>query len=412
LARLGYGGPVTGILTGGATGCWRGIAIVVVVIFVWSFGGALSDARTSSALRVEVSGAPQRVQGSDGREHLEYDLVITNAFTAEATLRSLQVRGDRRRVLSLSGAALEAATLRVGTSAPTRGRIEAGSTVVIQVDVVLPRSAGRRVPRLLTNRITYAIPANAPVRAVIGTTTVQVPAVRVDRRAPVVIASPLRGSGWLNANGCCGDPTAPHRNTVLATSDGRYITPEIFAIDWIRVVNGRLYTGDGTRNTDWPTYGAPLYAVANGTVVSAVDGRPDIPPSSPNLDLQTPRDFGGNSVLLRIGPGRYACYAHIKTGSVRVRRGQRVRVGQPIGLVGNSGNTTGPHLHFGIQRRPDCLSQSEPFEIDRYTLEGTVGPQPTPTHIRIVGPRRHERRSHPLITSVITLSPSRPGPRP
>jgi hypothetical protein len=403
---------VTGILTGGATGCWRGIAIVVVVIFVWSFGGALSDARTSSALRVEVSGAPQRVQGSDGREHLEYDLVITNAFTAEATLRSLQVRGDRRRVLSLSGAALEAATLRVGTSAPTRGRIEAGSTVVIQVDVVLPRSAGRRVPRLLTNRITYAIPANAPVRAVIGTTTVQVPAVRVDRRAPVVIASPLRGSGWLNANGCCGDPTAPHRNTVLATSDGRYITPEIFAIDWIRVVNGRLYTGDGTRNTDWPTYGAPLYAVANGTVVSAVDGRPDIPPSSPNLDLQTPRDFGGNSVLLRIGPGRYACYAHIKTGSVRVRRGQRVRVGQPIGLVGNSGNTTGPHLHFGIQRRPDCLSQSEPFEIDRYTLEGTVGPQPTPTHIRIVGPRRHERRSHPLITSVITLSPSRPGPRP
>jgi murein DD-endopeptidase MepM/ murein hydrolase activator NlpD len=400
-----------GILTGGgATGRWRGIAMVVVVIFVWSFGGALSDARTSSALRVEVSGAPQRVQGSDGREHLEYDLVITNAFTAEATLRSLQVRGDRRRVLSLSGAALEAATLRVGTSAPTRGRIEPGSTVVIQVDVVLPRSAGRRVPRLLTNRIRYAIPANAPLRAVIGTTTVEVPAVRVDRRAPVVIASPLRGSGWLNANGCCGDPTSPHRNTVLATSDGRYITPEIFAIDWIRVVNGRLHTGDGTKNTDWPTYGAPLYAVANGTVVSAVDGRPDIPPSSPNFDLRTPRDFGGNSVFLRIGPGRYACYAHIKTGSVRVRRGQRVRVGQPIGLVGNSGNTTGPHLHFGIQRRPDCLSQSEPFEIDRYTLEGTAGPETTPTHVSIIGPRRHERRSHPLITSVTTLLPPRPGP--
>ena len=128
-----------GILTGGgATGQWRGIAMVVVAIFVWSFGGALSHARTSSALRVEVSDAPQRVQGSDGREHLEYDLVITNAFTAEATLRSLQVRGDRRRVLSLSGAALEAATLRVGTKAPTRGRIEPGSTVVIQVDVVLP----------------------------------------------------------------------------------------------------------------------------------------------------------------------------------------------------------------------------------------------------------------------------------
>jgi hypothetical protein len=314
-----------GILAGGGpTGPWRGIAIVVVVaFFVWAFGGALSDARTSSALRVEVSGTPQRVQGSDGREHLEYDLMITNAFTGEATLRSLQVRGDRRGVLSLSGGALGAVTLRVGTSAPTRGRIEPGSTVVIQVDVVLPRSAGRRVPRLLTNRIRYAIPANAPVRAVIGTTTVEVPAVRVDRRAPVVIASPLRGSGWLNANGCCGDPTSPHRNTVLATSDGRYITPEMFAIDWIRVVNGRLHTGDGTKNIDWPTYGAPLYAVANGTVVSAVDGRPDIPPSSPNPGLRTPRDFGGRRVFEdRTAPLRLLC-AHknrIGTGAARTAR--------------------------------------------------------------------------------------------
>jgi murein DD-endopeptidase MepM/ murein hydrolase activator NlpD len=149
--------------------------------------------------------------------------------------------------------------------------------------------------------------------------------------------------------------------------------------------------------------------VANGTVVSAVDGRPDIPPRSDNPDLQTPNDFGGNSVFLRIGPDRYACYAHIKTGSVRVRRGQRVRVGQPIGLVGNSGNTTAPHLHFGIQRRPDCLSQSEPFEIDRYTLEGSAGPETTPTRVSVVGPRRHERRSHPLISSVATLlAPQRP----
>ena len=393
---------------GGATGPWRGIAIVVVVaLFVWAFGGALSDARTTSALRVEVSGPPQRVQGSDGREHLEYDLVITNTFTSAATLKSLQVRGDGRPVLSLGGAVLGAVTLRVGR--PTRGVVGPGSTVVIQVDVILPRSAGRTVPRFLTNRISYAIAANAPVRGVIGTTTVEMPAVRVDRRPPVVIASPLRGTGWLNANGCCDDPTSPHRNTVLATSSGGYLTPEMFAIDWIREVKGRLHTGDGTKNADWPTYGAPLYAVANGTVVSAVDGRPDIPPRSSNPDLRTPRDFGGNSVFLRIGPDRYACYAHIKTGSVLVRRGERVRVGQPIGLVGNSGNTTGPHLHFGIQRRPDCLSQSEPFEIDRYTLEGSAGPGTTPTQVSVVGPQRQERRSHPLIRSVATLlAPQRP----
>jgi hypothetical protein len=394
----------------GVKGISRTIAVVGVAMFVWPFAGALSDAQTSSALRVEVSGAPQRVHGSDGREHIEYDLIITNAFTADATLGSLKVRGDGRPLLSLSGAALGAATFPLASETATGGRIGPASTVVTQVDVELPRSAGRTVPRLLTNRIGYAIPANAPLRPVIGAATVDVPAVRVDRRAPVVIAAPLRGTGWLNANGCCKDPTSPHRQAVLATSHGSYITPEMFAIDWVRVVNGRLHTGDGSRNSDSPTFGAPLYAVANGNVVSTVDNKPDIPPSSPNPDLRTPRDFGGNSVFLRIGPGLYACYAHIQRGSVRVRRGQRVRVGQRIGLVGNSGNTTGPHLHFGIQRRPDCLSENEPFEIDRYRLEGIVGPGTVPPLISVVGRRRGERRSFPLIASVSTLLPSdRPG---
>ncbi len=47
--------------------------------------------------------------------------------------------------------------------------------------------------------------------------------------------------------------------------------------------------------------------------------------------------------------GRYAAYLHMQTGSVRVKIGQRLRTGQIIGRLGNSGNTTGPHLHFGIQ---------------------------------------------------------------
>src|SRR5436305_6959503 len=127
---------------GGASGLWRGVAVVALALFVWPFAGALSAARTTSALRVELSGAPQRVHGSDGREHLEYDLVITNAFPGEVTLRSLQVRGGGRRLLSHSGAALGDGTLHLATSAPTGGRIAPASSVVTQVDVVLPRSAG------------------------------------------------------------------------------------------------------------------------------------------------------------------------------------------------------------------------------------------------------------------------------
>lgn len=141
----------------GGRGRWRGVAVVVVALFVWPFGGALSEARTSSALRVEASGAPQRVHGSDGREHIEYDLMITNAFVADATVTSLEVRGDGRRLLSLSGAALDAATLCLGTLTPTGGRIGPSSTVETEVDVVLPRSAGRRVPRLLSENEPFEI---------------------------------------------------------------------------------------------------------------------------------------------------------------------------------------------------------------------------------------------------------------
>lgn len=382
---------------------WRIVAAVVVALFVWPLAGAVSDAETSSALRVEAAGPPQWVHGSDGREHIDYDLFVTNAFTADATLQSLEVRSHGGRLLSLGGARLSASTLRLLTAKSTGRVVAPSSTVVILVDVALRRSARRAVPAQLTNRIVYSIPANAPLRPVIGTTTVQMPPLRVDRTSPLVIASPLRGTGWLSGNGCCDDPSSPHRNVLLATSSGRYITPEIFAIDWQRVVNGVLFTGDGSKNSDWPTYGVPLYAVADGTVVRMVDSMPDIPPRTHNPGLVEPSDYGGNQVLLKIGPGRYACYAHMQHGSVRVRRGQHVRVGQRIGLVGNSGNTTAPHLHFGIQRRPDCLSESEPFEIDRFRLEGSADPNSPVPHIKIVGTPRVERRSLPLILAVATL---------
>ena len=380
-------------------GAARRVGVVGVWLLVGLFAAAPAGARPT-ALQVQATGAPQFVHGSDGREHVEYDLVITNVFTAGATLKSLEVRGDGKRLLVLRRAALAAVTHLPFGSVVT-AHVAPASTVVTQVDIALPRSAGRAVPVRVTNRIRYAIPADAPSRSLIGSTTVTAPRLRTDRRAPVVIAPPLRGSGWVDPNGCCDDPASPHRSTVLA-QNGTYVTPEIFAIDWERLVDGRLYTGDGKQNSDWPDYGAPLYAVADGTVVSTVDNLPDIPPRAVPK-LRGPQDYGGNHVAIKIGPHRYAFYAHLQPGSLRVRRGQRVRTGQIIGVLGNSGNTTAPHLHFGIQDRPDALSKSEPFEIDRFTLQGTVSATADPTKVTVTGPPHRERRSLPLIYSVISL---------
>jgi len=217
-------------------------------------------------------------------------------------------------------------------------------------------------------------------------------------------APPLRGAGWAHANGCCGDPTVNHRSSILSV-DGSYVGIETFAVDYIRVVDGRFYAGDGTQNADWFGYGVPIRSVANGKVVSTVDSRPEVPPFIvDNPTLTSPSDFCGNGVVVKIERGQFAHYCHMQPGSVRVEVGDRVRTGVKLGLFGNSGNTDGPHLHFGIQDGPDALtSTSLPFEIDRFRFEGTAMGA-TPAEVTVTGTPRNVRRSHPLVTSVSDYS--------
>ena len=323
------------------------------------------------------------------------------------------------QLLALSGDALAAAILPFGGGGPTT-TVPVSSTVVAYVDVVLPRSAGRAVPKRVRNRITYTFPPGAPVEAVIGSTTVRGPELRVDRQAPIVIAPPLRGGGWVSGNGCCGDASVNHRSTILS-ANGTYVAPETFAVDYVRVVDGRIYDGDGTQNADWLGYGVPVRAATSGRVVSAVDDRPEVPPfttTDDNATVTEPSQFGGNGVVVKIRPGVFGHYYHLQPGSVRVEVGERVRTGQKLGLFGNSGNTTGPHLHFGINDGRNPLTSEQPPVRDR--------PLPLRGHRR----RRHgARRAHadrhparraPLASArhlgqrLLALSLTRPGraPRP
>jgi hypothetical protein len=389
--------------------CWvirlLGAACFLAVIAAVSLGSPDPAAANTTALQVTAVGAPQRVHGSDGREHIDYNLVITNAFTAEATLTSLVVRGGGKVLLALRGDALAAFTRPLASEDPTTS-IPSASAVAVFVDIVLPRSAGRKVPKRLHHRISYTLPPGAPVEAIIGSRTVRGPDLRVDRRVPIKIAPPLRGGGWLDANGCC-DPSVNHRSTMLA-ANGTYVAPEIFAVDYIRLVNGRFYRGDGTQNSDWFGYGAPIHAVASGRVVSAVNDRPDVRPFlglADNPTVTKPSQFGGNGVVVKIRPGQFAHYYHLQPDSVLVKVGQRVRTGQKLGLFGNSGNTQGAHLHFGLTDGPHPLtSNSLPFEVDRFRFEGTAAAGPTPGELKLTGKPHDVRRSLPLLTSVSDYS--------
>ncbi|AXG82668.1 M23 family peptidase [Streptomyces paludis] len=129
------------------------------------------------------------------------------------------------------------------------------------------------------------------------------------------------------------------------------------------------------RNEDFPAFGQPLYAVADATVVHADDHRRDhlsrnsLAGVAYLLLLESAvREMGGaglivgNHVVLDLGDGTYAMYAHLQRGSLQVRAGDRVRAGQLLARCGNSGNSSEPHLHFQLMDHPDLdVASGIPF---------------------------------------------------
>jgi murein DD-endopeptidase MepM/ murein hydrolase activator NlpD len=105
-------------------------------------------------------------------------------------------------------------------------------------------------------------------------------------------------------------------------------------------------------------------------VVKVVDGLPEQKPGVFPEGI-SPEEADGNSVILDIGGGNYALYAHFQPGTIRVKEGDRVERGDVLALVGNSGNSLAPHLHFHVMSGPLSLaSNGLPYVIDSYTITG------------------------------------------
>jgi len=241
--------------------------------------------------------------------------------------------------------------------------------VAAVIDLVVPPGA---VPARISHTISYTLPADTPALSLIAGRTVSGPELVVDPRQPIVIAPPVHGNGWLNGNGCCMAHSV-HRSPRLVIDGARYIKPETFAIDWARIQDGQLNTGDGSQNEQHFAFGAEIVSVAAGTVVAVHDGMPEQTPNQPPVGIEQAGDYVGNDVVVQILPDVYAIYAHLQPGSIAVEVGERVTTGELLGRLGNSGNSSAPHLHFQLSDGPDALSSTSlPFVFDRYTLAGTL----------------------------------------
>lgn len=109
----------------------------------------------------------------------------------------------------------------------------------------------------------------------------------------------------------------------------------------------RSHKGEGKKNEDFYAWGKEIAAPADGVVEEAVDGVRDNVPGEMN-----PYMAAGNVVILKHGEREYSFLAHFQRGSVRVKAGDKVKRGDVLGLCGNSGNSSEPHLHFHLMDDP------------------------------------------------------------
>jgi hypothetical protein len=326
-------------------------------------------------------------QGSDEKWHVSYDLQITNGTHVPATLNKIEVvdAHDPSRVVgTVAGTQLVDPTCPYGDCNRLRqlpGPAATDTTIAPQearallIDLEFDTKAD--VPAAVLHHVYVDGAAGPPAKA---PTPLDYWAAPFDTSSgsPRVISAPLHGTNWIAGNGCCGMGW-PHR-TSLITVDGRLENSQRFAIDWLRLTDsGEFYSGDKTKNESYADYDQNIYAVADGTIVSTLDGiesnAPGILPANdpvmaPKLTVE---NVDGNHIIMDIGGGLYAMYAHLIPGSMSVKAGDHVKKGDVIGKLGNTGNANAPHLHFqimndGVQFRADGI----PYEIDSFTYKGQV----------------------------------------
>jgi hypothetical protein len=341
------------------------------------FAGGIDPATAFTALAASYLTTPGPVEMSDGTVHLAYELVLTNASPLPVRVDRIELHDAATSAL-VPGAIgrvdltpLSGGTQAEGTTSPGAGStsvtIAPSSTDIAWVDVVFPQRSA--VPATIEHVVGGAVirpdGTAVPQQIRLGLT-----ATATD--GPVVLGSPVAAGTWYMSEGCCADDT--HHRRGLAPVNGSLLVPQRFAIDFYKLDDQhRSWVGDPTTLESYLAYRQPILAASAGTVVAALDGfrnNPDLPrPPTPPAITETV----GNHVIVKIADGVYVLYGHMDPGSVAVHVGDKVTRGQQIGLIGTSGNSTTPHLHFQILTTPTYFpADSTPWAFDSFTLLGRV----------------------------------------
>ena len=324
---------------------------------------------TQLQIRVPVDPVPLP---SGAFKYLIYELHIQNFGANGLNLAAIEVSASRgtlqQPVAQFRGAELKPILHHVGSDSTDDVRaIAPGGTVVAFLCVAF--SGNAQIPDQLRHRI------------VLADTYVDGPAVLIKRSDLPVLGRPVVGSDWNPRN---GPHLESHHRTGLFVTEGMATISRRYAIDWRKSRGGASFSGNSRDVHSYFSYGEKVLAVADGTVVFVNDGMPDnIPKTEAGFEPAVPltmANIAGNAIVIDVGGGHLASYSHLQAASVRVKQGERVRRGQLIGRVGNSGDARWPHLHFQVSDKPNPMAgEGEAFVIDSYRQKRADGQWETRT---------------------------------
>lgn len=304
----------------------------------------------------------------DGKINLVYEVHITNLGQPTLLMTSAEIfGGDDDGAAPLAKYADKEIVERIARPVPAlklsdARMIEGGKRAIFYVWLALEGQP--TAPLRLRHRFTFK-----PLLGSGAEQSVEGARIEVRKRQAAVLGPPLRHSVWaarfLSNN-------AAHRRGFLPLN-GKSSISQRFAIDFSMFNSEWKYARDPwLKNSDVYGYGAEVIAVADGVVANVRDRIPENDPSTPSGALPNTLDTAmGNFIALDIGDGNYAFYAHLQPRSLRVKVGDRVRRGQTLALVGNSGGSTGPHLHFQVSStKIPHESEGLPYVFDSFEVLG------------------------------------------
>jgi hypothetical protein len=356
---------------------------------------------------LDVQDPPIPFNGSDSQTHLVYELRMQNFSSGDIKISKLEVLGDGSPIATLDAAQVALRLQPVGTR-QSAASLGPSMAALLFLHVTLPSS--QAVPKKLSHRLTLHVAAAPPGQQDFSEDGGEV---AVDNQPVVKIGPPILGEGYISADSCC-DATR-HTRAALPVN-GRAWIAQRYAVDWEQIDSeGRIYHGPQDKDESYTIYGKEAIAVADSKVASITDKYPSQTPGKYPTNI-TFEEADGNSVVLDLGGGRYALYAHLQKGTIRVHAGDSVKRGQVLALVGNSGNSVVPHLHFHVMSTATPLASSGmPYEIDTFQVTGatmggteafdTAESKGTPLPMKPFSPPLNPRNAMPLDQLIITFAP-------